>query len=538
MSKLLELFGKAITVNTSDLIWHWLNATQGEGASQDGATAEQELREAIELLGELELDKAEEKVKFYLFEKPDCVRARLAAVAICLHRNEPEEAIEQLQSIYMRQPSNTMALYTLGHCHERLGREAEAIEFYQDCLKFKSHLQLPRQRMAAIYFKNGRLDRVIREYELLTTEHPEDMSSVVLLGYLYVEAGEYEKAVDTFNTAIVMHPDNFHDEGQQDELMELVDSEQFDAACERVEWLMETVGEMPDLHVKMGDILSRAGRGSEAIVQYENALRLQPNYLEATIKLGTNYLRFNRLSLAAEQFNRAVEINDEIVDAYIGRALGQHFSGECESSAGTLSLSAAIQHNSTLLFSETATLHLEISLSDTCEGHDGPSRRNIELSDVIKAHSAQMTATPHNSDVHYKFGMLMMAVGQYDDAVKSFENTLRINPTHYRARGKLAICQYELGDHEGSVGILSSGQCPDASTLKLHYETAILFCDRQRFSAALTNLEHAMNSNFTQADAASNISVVLENLGLLDRATATWERLNKTAHHAISERYR
>ena len=29
MSKLLEIFGKAVTVNTADLIWYWLNAIKG-----------------------------------------------------------------------------------------------------------------------------------------------------------------------------------------------------------------------------------------------------------------------------------------------------------------------------------------------------------------------------------------------------------------------------------------------------------------------------------------------------------------------------
>jgi len=212
MSKLLEIFGRAITVNTADLMWHWLNAVKI--TDNEGAIAQlDDFEEVIDLLGNIELDKAQEKLQFYLFENPECVKGRMAAAAICLHRNDINGAIEQLQSIYMRQPSNTMALYALGYCYERIGHQPQAIEFYQDCMKFKSHLQLPRQRMAAIYFKNGRVDKALCEYEMLTTEHPEDICSVGLLGYLYIVEKQYEKAIDTFNTAIVAHPDNFHDDG-------------------------------------------------------------------------------------------------------------------------------------------------------------------------------------------------------------------------------------------------------------------------------------------------------------------------------------
>ena len=181
----------------------------------------------------------------------------MVAVALCLRANDPSGAIEQLQSIYLRQPSNTMALYALGYCHERLGREDEAVAFYQDCIKFKSHLQLPRQRMAAIYFKNGRLEMAIREYEQLITEHPEDIASMVLLGYLYNEDHQFDRGNDIFNMAIVSHPDNFHDDNSDDEIHELMESGQYDRALESVQWLVDKLGEMPDLHVRMADILSR-----------------------------------------------------------------------------------------------------------------------------------------------------------------------------------------------------------------------------------------------------------------------------------------
>ncbi len=87
MSKLLEIFGRAVTVDTADLIWHWLHAVK---ANQDDVDEMQynDLDEVIELLGNMELEKAHEKLKFYLFENPDCARGRMAAAAICLHKND------------------------------------------------------------------------------------------------------------------------------------------------------------------------------------------------------------------------------------------------------------------------------------------------------------------------------------------------------------------------------------------------------------------------------------------------------------------
>ncbi|MCF7954600.1 MAG: tetratricopeptide repeat protein [Phycisphaerae bacterium] len=535
MSKLLEIFGKAITVNASDLIWHWLNAVTARDESEINVR-KSDFAEIIDLLGNGNLDDAEEKLKFYLFEEPECTNGRMVAVAICLKRNQPEEAIEHLQSIYYRQPSNTMALYILGYCNEIIGRQAQALEFYQDCVKFKSHLQLPRQRMASIYLNSGRVDRTIEQYKLLTVEHPEDISSLVLLGYLYYADGQYDNAIDTFNMAIVAHPDNFHDESQSEEA-ELVEDGRFDEAIERIQWLIDQVGVQADLFVRMADIYSKASMTAEAIVHYEKAIQVQPNYLEATIKLGTHFLKSNCPSKAAAQFNRAIEINDEIVDSYVGLAISQEKSGDSHEAYATLSLATAIQQNSNLLFSETATLHLQAALSESIGNCQQAETPPLSIDDVISAHSTQMQKSPRSSDIHYKFGMLMMVIGNFKAAIESFENALEINPTHSRVRCKLALCLYECDEKELAMKKLVDTEPMNAETVNLHYQTAILFCDKEKFASALYNLENTMKENYTQPDASTNIEVVLENLGLVDRAIATWDRLTETAKTAISERY-
>ena len=536
MSKLLEIFGKAITVNTADLIWHWLNVLQA--GDDDKNRSGDDFREILELLGNIQLDKTHEKLRFYLFENPDCIFGRMVGAALYLHKNKPAEAIEQAQSVYLRQPSNTMALYTLGYCYERLGSVPEALEFYQDCIKFKSHLQLPRQRMAAIYFKDANLNETVNQYELLTTEHPEDISSLVLLGFLYIADRQYERATDTFNMAIIAHPDNFNEESFEGQLGQFVTAQQFEEAIEIVQKTIEQVGEMPDLYVRMGDILSCADKINEAISHYENAVRIQPNYLEATIKLGTHYLRLRRTAMAAEQFNRAVEINDEIVDAYIGLAIAQKYAQDDEQADKTLSLAAAIQQNSTLLFSEAATLHLQVALDEETGSDSANAPCPVMIEDVVRTHQAQMENTPKSADIHYKYGILMMATDNLPSAVKSFENALQINPTHYRARTKLALCLHETGQCDLAIEKLTETDLLQTPLLELHYRTAILYCNRHKFAAALNNLENTMKANFTQPDVIVNIQVVLENLGLIDRAVATWDRLTEAAHNAISTRYK
>ena len=530
MSRLLEILGRAMTVDTAELIWHWLNAVQLTEDDSESAQA-QPLNKVIELMNDRRTEAAEEQLRLYLFDNPSCVKGRMAAAAIWLDKNQIPDAVEELNSVYLRQPNNTMALYALGHCYERLGKESQAVEFYQDCLKFKNYLQLPRQRLAAIYFKNGQLEKTIREYELLKDEYPDDISTLVTLGHLYIAGERYTDAIETFNTAILIHPDNFH--SGDDDIDLLIADGQLHEALEQLEDLLQKQPDRADLMVKHADVLGMLGATTESVCQYEEAIRICPDFLEATIKLGTQYLLLNAEQLAAQQFNGAAEINDKIVDAYIGLAIAEKLAGNASNALATLSLAAAIQPNSSLLFAETATLQFKAGLGPNSAIHNGDDSANL-MEAVIGAHRQQIAHRPQNPDLHYRLGVLMMSVGRINEAIKSFRTALQINPTYTRARSKLAVCLFETGQKKPALEQLTGPERLDKDTLQLHYKTALLYCNRVKFASSLINLDRLLESNFTSADATVNISIVLQNLGLLDRATAMWDSLSATASQAMN----
>jgi len=530
MSALLEIFGRAITADTADLIWHWLNAVKlpKEG---DKSPQVQQLTVIIDIIGNMKLDAAQEQLRLYLFENPSCTYGRLAAAAICLHKNRLHEAIEQLNSVYLRQPNNIMALYALGHCFERLGQESKAVEFYQDCLKFKNYLQFPSQRLAAIYFKNGQLEKTIQQYQLLKEQYPDDISTLVTLGHLYIASTEYTKAIETFNTAILIHPDNFLTESDNN-INELIHTGQLHEALQQLEDLLRQQPDRADLIVKQADVLSLLGASADAISQYQQALRICPDSLEATVKLGTQYLQINAEQLAAQLFNKAVEINDKIVDAYIGLATAQKLAGYLLDAFGTLSLAAAIQPNSSFLFAETATLLFKAALSDNLSFSNADNSTEL-LETVIEAHLEQISRH-QNPDLHYRLGVLLMSVGRINSAIESFKTALEINPTYGRARSKLAVCLLEAGQKDAAIEQLISFNYLDKYTLNLHYRTSLLYCNKIKFASSLINLDRYMEDNFASSDSAFNISIVLQNLGLLDRVSAMWENLSDTTIQAIN----
>ncbi|MEN6386491.1 MAG: tetratricopeptide repeat protein [Phycisphaerales bacterium] len=515
MSKLLEILGRAIAVNTAGLLWQWIESVNPDNT--DG----QQIDEILELVSVGSFDIAEEETEKYLLEYTDSIVGRMCAAALCLEKSDLKGAIENLQTIYYKQPTNTLALYALGHCYERLNHEEQAIEFYQDCLKFKNYLEFPRLRLAAIYYKNGQIERVIQEYRKQLQEYPDDIETFVLLGYLYLETGQYEAAGEAFSNAILVHPDNMGTpESEKEKVNELIEQQGPFAAIEYLNELLETQPSAAEIYLLMAEVYIKGDEFAQAVVCFEKAIKLEPNYLAAFIKLGTLHMANNNMSLAAGMFNRAAAINDEIVDAYIGLAKAQKKLGKDEESWSTLQLAATINQNSSILVSETARLRL---ISANGKEIDKKESDNV----VLETLEREYAQTPANMSVGYGLGTILMKRKHFSHAGEKFSNIVRQNETNYRALSKLIICKTEQGEKQRALMYLNTAQVLTNELICLHYKTALLYCNRGAFVSAVkaANNEHAQE--FETDSAIVTINETLQNMGLVDRAYSCWNMLGE-----------
>ncbi len=524
MGHLLQIFGRGIEVETTDLIWGWLGQTAEALADSDPDHSRQ-LDIIIQNANTKKPALMRKSIEQYHSAHPRCYYANLAEAAGALADSRLNEAYDLLKKVYSRCPRNVTALYALGHCCERLGKEDDAIAFYQDCLKFKNYLKLPRQRLAAIYFKKGQIENTIREYQNLATEYREDLTVLLTLGYLYIAASRYKNAVDTFSAAILMLPDNFNPD--TDPIDSLIASDNLYDALHEIDEFLSQYPDRPDLLLRRASVLAALGHQDQAIDDFNNTITLYPHFIEANINLGVYYLHSDKPSSAAMQFTRAAHINDCIVDAYIGLATAQKLAGNTKEALVSLSLAASIENNGPLLFAEAARLQLQSPHVDHHHKLCG------SLAPVLDAHIQMLNLRPYNPELHYRFGTLLMSIGRVTEAVAMYEKSLELNPNFSTARNKLAVCLYETDEKALAFETLCPPTCVHPDSLDLYYRISLLYCDKIKFASSLLNLEQWLEETLTLNDSA-NISVVLQNLGLIDPAMASWDNLQQAVDYNFS----
>lgn len=151
-------------------------------------------RKAFELASKLY--KSEPSTQEFLLLFVD-LKLKLGAVA---------EALELLQKVKKDSRSNSDMIYYTGLCLELLGRYADADKEYRNALHLDAGHKPTLFRMAYNADLNGNDEEALRIYELLYNARPAHVGTLLNLGLLYEDRGDYVKAHKCFDDVLRTNP--------------------------------------------------------------------------------------------------------------------------------------------------------------------------------------------------------------------------------------------------------------------------------------------------------------------------------------------
>lgn len=457
--------------------------------------------------------------------------ARLAALGLACVYDELGQVdcvLRYLCQARDEDPGDPSIGFAIGLCHEQRGELDAAAEAYERSLELCPQLRNAYERLAAIAVRRRDWGEARECYARLAELEPADLDVLLTLANLQLQQGCAEDAVETFQRALLIEPESADE--ALDSAAELEDEGRLQQAIATLEKLVEKYPSVTEFRVHLGDLYVKAGDDMGAVHQYRAALELHPTFLEATVKLGTQHLRRQRYEDAAQVFNRAVELNDRLLTAFVGLGVAQHVAGRERDAQATFDLAVSLAPNSTLLFSETNRLHLKSLRRRGPESFsweelaEGPGQDELLL-EAIRRHEQTLVAHPGRADLHYRHGMLLRQTGDFAAAAQAFHEATTINPTYTKALIKLGITRKEMGQSEEVFDAFSRALRVDERQVNLHYELGLLFAQYNQFDLAMESFEASLAGNNGGAEFRYNLALALQNIGMVDRAEATWRSI-------------
>ncbi len=461
----------------------------------------------------------------------DSRQIHLALAWALLRLGNDDQAIEQLHNTLKALGPDPRLCFALAFCHERAGDVNAAINHYQKVLELDQGYSPARYRLAAIFLRLNQFDRTIEQYEILRNDHPGSVFVLVCLGSLYLCADEPSLALDMFQRALLIEPDNWQ---ASDDLADaLVKAGLYADAIAHVGDEIAKQPACAGLHLRLAGLYAQAGQDQMALEHFQHSLGIHPNFLEAVVRLGAHHLRMKRFSDAAGCFARAVEINDNLLVAYVGLGIAQSRLNNPQEAQSSFTMAGSIEPNSTLLFAEMARLHLKCAIEkrqSNLSSHPASADQayrdhndNFLLDQQIAAHAQLIPDHPNCADLYYRYGLLLEARNNPDQAIDQFRRALAINPAYLKAQIKLALALQRNKQIAPAHELLDRTVQIDSESIDLHYRLALMYSDHSKFALTVEQCEQTDQ----QLDLPANVFLALQNMCLIDPAVVSFNAMRQ-----------
>lgn len=205
--------------------------------------------------------------------------AVMARVEMAFQERDYAVAASLLQGLLKAEPSNVEAFLALQRINAAQGKVDEAIAGYEKVVSAFPKAAQGRYLMALALLQKGDGQKALGECARALELDPDHRDAVFLLAQLHVRLGQPESALALLKPYLSRHPGD----EQASILIGLayVAKKDYSSAANTYREMIKRMPSSPRGPCLLGLVLEKMGREAEAETQFEEALRLDPQYLDA-----------------------------------------------------------------------------------------------------------------------------------------------------------------------------------------------------------------------------------------------------------------
>ncbi|MGD1081471.1 MAG: tetratricopeptide repeat protein [Candidatus Sulfotelmatobacter sp.] len=205
-------------------------------------------------------------------------------------------------AVIRQTPAFAEAHFNLGLVNEERGHYEEAITNFQKALALKPHLHGANLFLGITEFRLNHLDKAHAAVAKETMSYPKDASAWMWLGVVCLAQDKAEDAAEALDKAAKLNPndeDIFYHRGRA-HLLVSKNSYAHMFKLDSQSWLVHRV---------LAQANSEAERHTDAITEYEAAIKLAPTQPGLHEELGSEYRAVNKIEEAEAEFKKELEID-------------------------------------------------------------------------------------------------------------------------------------------------------------------------------------------------------------------------------------
>lgn len=275
----------------------------------------------------------------------------------------------------------------------------------------------------------------------------------------------------------------------------------------------------------LGLVQALEGKNSEAAANLKDALRIDPGYVPAQIKLAEVLLSLRRLDESRQVCESILKRNPQVAPAY-------YWLGRIASAKGQVSWAEEQYRKACDLWPTYGTAQYALALVYQKSGRAVEAQRHMAVYQRYRADSdpqpedpwfEKVRALDNSALAHLMKGVDLENAGQIEQAIAEHEEALRQDPKLVQAYANLISLYARDGLGDKAERAYRTTVAINPNLPQSHYDYGVFLVSRRRFSEAETAFRNALASSPNYAEAHSNFGAMLEHRGKLAEATREYQ---------------
>lgn len=205
------------------------------------------------------------------------------------------------------------------------------------------------------------------------------------------------------------------------------------------------------IHNNLGIACDKIRKYEEAVEELQEALRLEPGYIEAHNNLAVTFEKTGRIEEAIKELQHALMLNPGYVEALcnLGNIHAKH--GRYEDAIGELQKALRINPDHAFAHNSLGSIYAWQKRYD----------------EAIEEFKAAIRLNPDYASAHCNLGEIFIELGKNEEALKEFQEALRLEPEFPDAHFGTGLALYNTGSHDRAARAFISACFLDSELLDL-----------------------------------------------------------------------
>ena len=301
--------------------------------------------------------------------------------------------------------------------------------------------------------------------------NPDNTAAHTNLGRVYQEKKLLDQAEAELKKAVSLDPEQVDAHNQLGLIY--YQKGNFDLALEEFKLALAWTG-YPEIHHNLSLAYDKTGRKDEAMTAIDEALRLDPNYVDAHNQAGNLFLNRGDLAKAAAHFEAAIRIDPRNSSAYNNLGLIYSSQGKTE---------LAVQYCRQAVFLD-----------------------------------------PNSPDAHNNLGSIYLNQSLFQEGMVELKKAIALRPDYKNALINLGMAYFGLKDYAMAEREYRQAIELDRDYADGYTQIGLLYLEKSDFSQALSSFQEVLRLHPADALAYYSLGKAQRGLGQIDQAILSWEK--------------